>query len=82
MGWASPACFTGLVRLIPCFLIKFSLCLYEGVGGPACRGCSSRDFGKEASLPPRINTMKLPFKKKQGMSRVRPANQAGSSNRP
>ena len=34
MGWASLACFTGLVRLMPCFPIKLSLCLYEKAGWP------------------------------------------------
>ena len=52
MRWATRlaelALFTGLARLISCFIFKFTVCLYEEAGFPACRdlGSSNRDLGK------------------------------------
>ena len=46
---------TGLSRLMPCFLIKLLLCLYEKAGCPVYRdlGCSKEDLSKQTS--PHIN---------------------------
>ena len=46
MRWATQL--AELARLISCFIFKFTVCLYEEAGFPACRdlGSSNRDLGK------------------------------------
>ena len=46
----------GLARLMPCFLIKLLLCLYEKPGCPVCRdlGCSKEDLSKRVRRPSHI----------------------------
>ena len=64
---------TGLDWLIPCFLIKLLLCLYEKVGCPVCRdlGCSKEDLGRRARRPC-YDKHNNNFVRKQGMSRTSP----------
>ena len=55
--WGEPAGLAGLVHFtrlawpMPCFLLKFSLCLYEA-GWPTCRDLGSKQPGSQQAGPP------------------------------
>ena len=62
------ALFTGLAKLMSCFLIKFVLCLYEKTAGLLAEilGCLSQDLNKR----PFSYKHKANFIRKQGTSRA------------
>ena len=84
--WGKPSQLAGLAhftwlgsaQLMPCFLLKLLLCLYEKARWPVCRGLGSSnwDLGKQSSLPSHINSPTILRGNKA--SRASPANWDGS----
>ena len=61
MRWARLACFTGLSRLTPYFLVKLLLC---GPHAEMSARSRNRDLGKGASPPSHINTTTILWRNK------------------